>query len=157
MRFAAILAAAAMVLGGCSAAQEGGKSSSDSAQQSTAETKTSRTDPGLNTEVKAATQYTIDANEQVYALLDFDDKSELENAKRGLIVSPAELEIKTNTGKVAWSQKAYAFLKKRKGYWIPPDSQPFGEMRSSIIYTVCLRLWTASIRSGAMICQISHS
>lgn len=112
MRFAAILAAAAMVLGGCSAAQEGGKSSSDSAQQSTAETKTSRTDPGLNTEVKAATQYTIDANEQVYALLDFDDKSELENAKRGLIVSPAELEIKTNTGKVAWSQKAYAFLEK---------------------------------------------
>ena len=65
---------------------------------------------GLNPDPKEATQYTIDANEQVYALLDFDDERELENAQRGLIAAPDSLEIKTDTGKVAWSQDAYAFL-----------------------------------------------
>ena len=65
---------------------------------------------GLNTETKEATQYTIDANEQVYALLDFDDESEFENAQRGLIAAPDSLEIVTDSGKVAWSQDAYAFL-----------------------------------------------
>ena len=67
---------------------------------------------GLNTETKEATQYTIDANDQVYALLDFEDERELENAQRGLIAAPDKLEIKTDTGKVAWSQSAYAFLEK---------------------------------------------
>lgn len=65
---------------------------------------------GLNTDTKAATQYTVDANEQVYALLDFDDERELENATRGLIAAPDTLEIKTDSGVVAWSQDAYAFL-----------------------------------------------
>ncbi len=69
-------------------------------------------DLGLTTDTKEASQYTIDANDQVYALLDFDDKRELENAKRGLIVAPNKLEIKTEDGKVAWSQSAYAFLDK---------------------------------------------
>ena len=31
----------------------------------------------LNAEIKPATQYTIDANQQVYALLDFEDTEEL--------------------------------------------------------------------------------
>lgn len=65
---------------------------------------------GLNAETKEATQFTIDANEQVYALLDFDDERELENAQRGLIAAPDSLEIVTDSGKVAWSQDAYAFL-----------------------------------------------
>ena len=65
---------------------------------------------GLTPDTKEATQYTIDANEQVYALLDFDDERELENAQRGLIAAPDSLVIKTEDGKVAWSQDAYAFL-----------------------------------------------
>ena len=65
---------------------------------------------GLNTDTKPATQYTIDANEQVYALLDFEDERELENAQRGLIAAPDTLEIVTEDGKVVWSQDAYAFL-----------------------------------------------
>ncbi len=69
-------------------------------------------DLGLTSDTKEATQYTADANEQVYALLDFEDKRELENAKRGLIAAPDSLEIKTETGKVAWSQDAYAFIGK---------------------------------------------
>ncbi len=52
-------------------------------------------DLGLTTDTKEASQYTIDANDQVYALLDFEDKGELENAKRGLIVAPNKLESKT--------------------------------------------------------------
>ena len=67
-------------------------------------------DLGLNSDTKEATQYTIDANEQVYALLDFEDERELENAERGLITAPDSLVIKDDTGKVAWSQDAYAFL-----------------------------------------------
>jgi alkyl sulfatase BDS1-like metallo-beta-lactamase superfamily hydrolase len=77
-----------------------------------AENKTQKSDLRLNTETKEATKYTIDANDQVYALLDFEDERELENAQKGLIAAPEKLEIKTDTGKVAWSQSAYAFLEK---------------------------------------------
>ena len=65
---------------------------------------------GLNSESKEATQFTAEANEQVYALLDFEDERELENAERGLIAAPESLVITTETGKVAWSQDAYAFV-----------------------------------------------
>jgi alkyl sulfatase BDS1-like metallo-beta-lactamase superfamily hydrolase len=67
-------------------------------------------DLGLNTDQKEATEYTKAANEEVYALLDFEDEREKENAERGLIAAPDSLEIKTEDGKVAWSQDAYAFL-----------------------------------------------
>ena len=68
--------------------------------------------PGIevNAEAKPASQFTIDANKQVYALLDFDDKSEFENAGRGLIASPDALEIRDDSGKLVWSQAAYEFL-----------------------------------------------
>ena len=40
----------------------------------------------LTAESKTATQYTIDANQEVYALLDFEDTAEFENAtKYGLV------------------------------------------------------------------------
>ncbi len=64
----------------------------------------------LNNEVKGATEQTKEANEQVYALLDFSDEQELEFAQRGLIAAPDSLEIKDENGKVIWSQDAYAFL-----------------------------------------------
>ncbi|MCR5137044.1 MAG: MBL fold metallo-hydrolase [Oscillospiraceae bacterium] len=64
----------------------------------------------LNADTKEATQYTIDANEQVYALLDFSDERELENARRGLITAPDSLVIKDADGNVTWSQDAYAFV-----------------------------------------------
>ncbi|MCQ2560903.1 MAG: MBL fold metallo-hydrolase [Clostridia bacterium] len=66
--------------------------------------------PQLNAETKPASQYTIDANDQVYALLDFSDRTEFENAERGLIASPESLEIRDANGKLVWSQDAYAFL-----------------------------------------------
>jgi alkyl sulfatase BDS1-like metallo-beta-lactamase superfamily hydrolase len=41
----------------------------------------------LTAESKPATQYTIDANQEVYALLDFEDTTEFENATKGLLCS----------------------------------------------------------------------
>ena len=67
-------------------------------------------DLGLNAEIKPATQYTVDANKQVYALLDFSDTSEFDNATKGLIASPDSLDIYDESGKLVWSQTAYAFL-----------------------------------------------
>lgn len=42
----------------------------------------------LTAESKPATKYTIDANQEVYALLDFEDTAEFENATKGLLASP---------------------------------------------------------------------
>ena len=93
-RFFSLLCAGALTLGCCV-----GTSAEDMTQKL-----------GLTPEQKAATQFTADANEQVYALLDFEDKSEFDNATRGLIASPEALEIRNEEGKLIWSQKAYDFL-----------------------------------------------
>lgn len=68
--------------------------------------------PPLDNTEKDASKITAQQNEQVYALLDFGDKRELEFAQRGLIAAPDTLEIKDKSGKMIWSQKAYAFLEK---------------------------------------------
>lgn len=47
----------------------------------------------LTAESKPATQYMIDANQEVYALLDFEDTAEFENATKGLLASPDTLDI----------------------------------------------------------------
>ena len=64
----------------------------------------------LTAESKPATQYTIDANQEVYALLDFEDTAEFENATKGQIAYPDTLDIYDENGKLVWSQTAYAFL-----------------------------------------------
>ena len=64
----------------------------------------------LNAEIKPATQYTADANQQVYALLDFSDIAEFDNASKGLITAPDSLDLYGENGKLVWSQTAYAFL-----------------------------------------------
>lgn len=61
-------------------------------------------------DTKEATDQTKEHNEQVYALLDFNDKQEKAFAERGLIAAPDTLELKDETGKIVWSQKAYDFL-----------------------------------------------
>ena len=66
--------------------------------------------PTLNGEIKPATQYTVDANQQVYALLDFSDTAEFDNATKGLITAPDSLDIYNENGTLVWSQTAYAFL-----------------------------------------------
>ncbi len=64
---------------------------------------------------KEASEYTRKANEEWYSILDFDDRSEAENAVKGLIDAPEELELKDEEdGKIIWSQKAYSFLDKNE-------------------------------------------
>lgn len=59
---------------------------------------------------KEATQFTKENNQAVYTALDFGDKDEFSCAQKGLIAAPENLELKDETGKVIWSQKAYAFV-----------------------------------------------
>lgn len=64
----------------------------------------------LTPDIKSATEHTISTNQAVYALLDFSDTAEFDNATRGLIASPETLDIYDDSGKLVWSQTAYAFL-----------------------------------------------
>jgi alkyl sulfatase BDS1-like metallo-beta-lactamase superfamily hydrolase len=64
----------------------------------------------LTGDSKGATEFTKTKNADVYATLNFDDKSEQQNAAKGLLASPDSLEIKDADGKVVWSQDAYSFL-----------------------------------------------
>ena len=64
----------------------------------------------LDASAKGAAPATVEANDVVYALLDFSDERERDFAARNLIAAPGELEIVDDAGKVIWSQKAYAFL-----------------------------------------------
>lgn len=66
--------------------------------------------PELTAEQKGATEITAQINQSVYDQLDFDDQQELEFAQKGLICAPEFLELKDESGKVIWSQDAYAFL-----------------------------------------------
>lgn len=70
--------------------------------------------PPDNTQ-KNASAMTADANEAVYALLDFSDERERDFASRNLIAAPETLELTDESGKVVWSQKAYAFLDRADG------------------------------------------
>ena len=73
----------------------------------------------MNRESKPASSYTKLANEAWYKKLDFNDRRERENAEKGLVDAPEELEIMSEDGRVVWSQKAYAFL---DGQEKAPDS-----------------------------------
>ena len=83
-----------------------------SPEKSSAPAVSAGTDAVLNAESKPATQYTIDANQQVYALLDFADTTELENANRGFLAAPDTLDLRDEEGRAVWTQDAYAFLDK---------------------------------------------
>jgi len=78
-----------------------------------------KTELGLTSEAKDATQYTVEINSAVYDLLDFEDTSEYENATRGLIDAPEVLELTNEAGQVIWSQAAYSFL---EDYEKAPDT-----------------------------------
>ena len=64
----------------------------------------------LTPEPKGATEITAQKNQEVYAILDFEDEQEMEFAMRGLICAPDSLELTDAEGRVIWSQDAYAFV-----------------------------------------------
>lgn len=111
--FISALIACAM-LGGCADKSSLQESNSDSVETTTQDTVSSSVDKNnsleLNDKQKEASEYTKKINNDVYTLLDFDDKTEYENASRGLIASPDKLEIHDENGKLVWSQEAYSFV-----------------------------------------------
>ena len=65
----------------------------------------------LNNEKKAATEITKQINENVYQLLDFDDKQEEEFATKGFITAPETLTIKDDNDNTIFDQSVYDFVK----------------------------------------------
>ena len=65
----------------------------------------------FNKENKDATAITTKKNASWLDILDFDDKSEEENAKRGLIEAPEALLIKDDQGGIVWDVTAFDFIK----------------------------------------------
>ena len=57
-----------------------------------------------------ASRFTAAANAEWYKKLDFEDKSENENALRGLIEAPESLVIYDDDGNVAWNVAEYSFV-----------------------------------------------
>lgn len=87
-------------------------SAAEAAVATAAETEAAGAADVLNADIKPASRYTAERNEQVYAMLDFTDTAEFDNAERGLIAAPEALEIRNAGGTVIWSQSAYGFLEK---------------------------------------------
>lgn len=75
----------------------------------------------MTDEVKDASSLTEAVNVAWYDKLDFDDRSEYENATRNLIAAPDALEICDDAGRVIWSQKAYTFV---EGADAPASANP---------------------------------
>ena len=93
----------------------------------------------LTAESKPATQYTIDANQEVYALLDFEDTEEFENATKGLIASPDTLDICDETGRLYGVRRHMLFwIRTLRIQRIPA----FGE------YTAESYLWLFEVTDG---------
>jgi alkyl sulfatase BDS1-like metallo-beta-lactamase superfamily hydrolase len=69
---------------------------------------------------KPATEATKAANRAVLSSLNFDDKSDFEDAARGFIAKPDTLTIKDANGRVVWDLESYkAFIDDAKQ---APDS-----------------------------------
>ena len=103
-----ILALTVTILASCTPLSESVANGTDAPP---AEIEQSEREPlDLDNSSKDASEYTIEKNQEIYALLDFEDQQELEFAQKGLIAAPDELEIIDEEGKLIWSQKAYGFL-----------------------------------------------
>lgn len=68
------------------------------------------TDPDNPLAAKAATAQTAEQNKAWLQRLDFDDLSELENAKRGCIKSTPDLIIRNDKGEEVWNMADFKFL-----------------------------------------------
>ena len=66
---------------------------------------------GKEAGANGAEKATADANNAWYDKLDFDDKSELENAKKGLIKEVDDLVIRNADGDEIWNAADYKFLR----------------------------------------------
>lgn len=67
-------------------------------------------DPENATAAKAATTHTEDQNKAWYDKLDFENLTELENAKRGCIEATPDLVIYNDAGQEVWNMQMFKFL-----------------------------------------------
>jgi len=67
-----------------------------------------------------ASEFTVKANAQVLTELPFHDQQDFEDARRGLIASDPEFQVKNEAGELVWNQPAYAFM----GDIAPPTVNP---------------------------------
>ncbi len=70
---------------------------------------------------KGATEFTRQINENVYQLLDFNDKQEEEFATHGFITAPDSLQIAGSNGNIVFNQDAYDFV---RGTEAPDSANP---------------------------------
>ena len=75
-------------------------------------------DEAFTKDKKGATEFTRQINENVYQLLDFNDKQEEEFATRGFITAPDSLQIAGSNGNIVFNQDAYDFVRDTEA----PDS-----------------------------------
>lgn len=71
-----------------------------------------------DTTAKPATMHTCAENARCCAALDFSDRGDLDNARRGFVASLPEIEIRDPRGVVVWTLKGYEFLADET----PPDT-----------------------------------
>lgn len=95
----AVVTVLCSVMTGCSVSVSG-----------TAEKNNDAGELSLDGSVKPATEATAAANKEWYDILDFSDRSERENALKGLIDQPEALTLTADDGHVIWSQEAYDFV-----------------------------------------------
>ncbi len=110
VEFLAVVTGFSIILGGCASNSSVGTDTEQPAREETQAVESEQKET-TTADKKPATEQTKAANEAWYDKLDFNDKSEWDNANRGLIDAPEELElVSEDDGRVIWSQKAYAFL-----------------------------------------------
>ena len=57
-----------------------------------------------------ASEFTVKANAQVLTELPFHDQQDFEDARKGLIASDPDFQVKNELGELIWNQPAYAFM-----------------------------------------------
>jgi alkyl sulfatase BDS1-like metallo-beta-lactamase superfamily hydrolase len=67
-----------------------------------------------------ASEFTVKANAHVLTELPFHDQQDFEDARRGLIASDPDFQVKNELGELIWNQPAYAFM----GGVAPPTVNP---------------------------------
>jgi alkyl sulfatase BDS1-like metallo-beta-lactamase superfamily hydrolase len=65
---------------------------------------------------KPPSKHTIEIIEKARSSMNFADKRDFEEQKKGFIAAPDSMKIKADAGHVAWDMERYQFLAKRKDF-----------------------------------------
>ena len=82
-----------------------------------------RLEPGPDADPEGhskASEFTVEANARILAELPFHDQRDFEDARRGLIASDPDFQVRNELGELVWNQPAYTFM----GDVAPPSVNP---------------------------------